>query len=334
MRAVVISRPGGPEVLELQQSPDPSPGPEEVLVRIHATAINRADLLQRRGRYPAPPGSPQDIPGLEFAGEVVTRGERVQGIEVGDRVMGILGGGGYAELVAIHERLCLPVPPGMSWAAAAATPEAFLTAYDALFHQGQLAPGEVLLLHAAGSGVGTAAAQLASVAGAQVVGLARNPAKRRRLEQLGLQGVLDPSQADLADEIRLVAGGDVDLVLDAVGASMWELNLEVLRQRGRIVVIGLLGGSRPQVDLAVLIRKRLTVIGSVLRSRPLEEKVALVQEFGRRVLPLLAAGRLRPVVDRCLDWAQAAEAHALMERNENFGKIVLTVGRSDRASRR
>jgi len=253
----------------------------------------------------------------------------VRTLEVGDRVMGILGGGGYAERVALHERLCLRVPPGMGWAEAAATPEAFLTAYDALFHQGRLAVGDTLLLHAAGSGVGTAAAQLARAAGAQVIALSRSADKRLRLEQLGLDRVLDPARADLLDAVRDAGGGGVDLVLDQLGASAWTLGVEALRPRGRMVIIGLLGGARPAVDLTTLMLKRLTVVGSVLRSRPLEEKVALVQEFGQRVLPLLAAGRLRPVIDRSLDWERAAEAHARMERNENFGKIVLTIGGAD-----
>ena len=329
MRAIAISRPGGPEVLQMRDVPDPACGPEEVRVAIRATSLNRADLLQRRGRYPAPRGAPADVPGLEFAGEIEHAGQRVRGLAVGDRVMGILGGGGYAERVALHERLCLKVPPALSWEEAAAIPEAFLTAYDALFRSGRLAPGEVLLVHAAASGVGTAAAQIASVAGALVVGLSRSPDKRRRLEQLGLHCVLDAGHGDLASEIRLRTGsGGADVVLDLVGAAAWDLNVDVLRERGRLVVIGLLGGSRPDVDLAQLMRKRLTVIGSTLRARPLEEKAALVQEFGRRMLPLFAVGRLRPLVDRAYPWNEAAEAHARMERNENFGKIVLTVGPS------
>lgn len=331
MRAVVITRPGGPEVLQFREVPDPAFGPEEVLVRVEATALNRADLLQRMGRYPAPPGAPAEIPGLEFAGRVEDHGPRVRGLEVGDRVMGILGGGGYAEKVALHERLCLRVPPALGAHEAAAIPEAFLTAYDALFRQGRLGAGEVVLVHAAASGVGTAAAQLAAVSGASIIGLSRTVAKRERLEQLGIfSQVLDPQRGDLVDAIRLAAGGNgVDLVIDLLGGSVWELNCEVLRECGRLVLLGLLGGSRARVDLLELMRKRLTIRGTVLRSRPLEEKVALVQEFGRRVLPLLAAGRIRCTVDRQFDLSQASEAHALMERNENFGKIVLTVGEGD-----
>jgi putative PIG3 family NAD(P)H quinone oxidoreductase len=325
VRAIVITRPGDPGVLRLREVPDPAFGPEEVLVRVRATALNRADLLQRQGLYPAPAGAPADIPGLEFAGEVERRGERVAGLQVGDRVMGLLGGGGHAERVAVHERLCLNVPPALGWEEAAAVPEAFLTAYDALLGRAGLAAGEVVLLHAAGSGVGTAAAQIAAACGARVIGLSRTPDKRRRLEDLGLDRVLDPAKPDLERAIRDAAGGGVDVVIDLVGAPAFALNVGVLRRRGRLVLLGLMGGACCDVDLATLMLKRLTVVGSVLRSRPLEEKIALVQEFGQRMSRLIAAGRLQPVVDCAIPWHRAAEAHARMERNESFGKIVLTL---------
>lgn len=323
---MVITAPGGPEMLQVRDVSDPACGPEELLVAVRATALNRADLLQRRGHYPAPAGAPADIPGLEFAGEVVARGERVRGFSSGDRVMGILGGGGYAERVALHERLCLPIPPALDWVLAAAVPEAFLTAYDALFLRGGLSPGENLLVHAAASGVGTAAAQLARIAGATVVGLIRTATKRQGLLDLGLDHVLDAADPDLTSRIMAAThGAGIDLVLDAVGAGAWSLNAGVLRERGRWVVIGLMGGSLVEVDLALLMSKRLTVTGSVLRSRAIEEKGALVQEFGRRMLPLLASGRLQPLVDRTFDWRDAADAHRYMERNANVGKIVLTL---------
>lgn len=326
MRAVHISRPGGPETLILREIPDPVAGPEEVIVRVRATALNRADLLQRRGRYPAPPGTIADVPGLEFAGEVESCGTRVQLLQRGERVMGILGGGGYAERVAVHERLCMRVAPALSWESAAALPEAFLTAYDALFRSARLAAGETLLVHAAASGVGSAAVQLALLGGSRVIGLSRTADKRRRLEQLGVQQVLDPQAPGLADAIRQFTGGNgVDVVLDLVGASAWALNAEVLAERGRAVVIGLLGGARCEIDLALLMRRRLTLIGSVLRSRSQGEKIALIQEFAVQVLPHVAAGRLSPLVHCTLDLARAGDAHALMERNENFGKIVLRV---------
>jgi len=327
VKAIVITRPGGPEVLETRDVADPVCGPEEVLVEVHATALNRADLLQRRGRYPAPPGAPPDIPGLEFAGEISRCGERVTSLRPGDRVMGLLAGGGYAERVAIHERLCMSVPPSIDNLRAAAIPEAFLTAYDALFRRGDLAAGERVLIHAAASGIGTAALQLAGAAGARTIALSRAPRKRRRLEELGADRSLDPEHPELSRLIRDGSGGrGVDLVIDLVGGPMLDLNLEVLAGSGRLVVVGLLGGTRAEIDLGRLIRHRLTVVGTVLRSRPLEEKISLVREFSRRMLPLFAAGRLRPVIDRTLPLAEAQEAHAVMERNENLGKIVLTLG--------
>jgi NADPH:quinone reductase-like Zn-dependent oxidoreductase len=250
MRAVVITHVGGPEVLQIREVPEPIAGPEDVVVRIRAAGVNRADLLQRRGRYAAPPGAAADIPGLEFAGEIESCGGGVRTLQAGDRVMGILGGGGYAEKVALHERLCLRIPPAFSWENAGATPEAFLTAYDALFRRGSLSAGEMVLLQAAGSGVGTAAAQLALVAGSRVIGLSRTADKRRRLRELGLQQVFDPQAPNLGDAIMAATGGDgVDLVLDLIGASAWPLHLTVLRERGRIVVIGLMGGSRLEIDL-------------------------------------------------------------------------------------
>jgi NADPH2:quinone reductase len=241
-------------------------------------------------------------------------------------VMGIVGGGGHAEKLNIHERLCLRVPPGMSFEDAAAVPEAFLTAYDALFLRGGLRPGEAVLLHAAGSGVGTAAGSIATVAGARVIALSRSADKRRRLEAMGLHRVLDYAAPNAVEAIRMAAGGDgVALVIDFLGASSLALNLDVLALRGRLVLVGTMGGSKAEADLGVILRKRLTVIGTVLRSRPIEEKIELVQSFSHTMLPLLAAGRLHPVVDRVVPFEDAATAHAVMERNENFGKIVLKI---------
>ena len=326
MRALTISRPGGPEVLEVRTVADPVVGPDEVLVRVRASALNRADVLQRRGLYPAPPGAPPDVPGLEFAGEVEACGELVTTLQPGDRVMGIVGGGGHAEKLSLHERLCLRIPPGMSFEDAAAVPEAFLTAYDALFLRGALRPGEAVLLHAAGSGVGTASASIATVAGARVVALSRSADKRRRLETMGVQRVFDPAAQNVAEAIRMAAGGEgVALVIDFLGASSFALNLEVLAVRGRLVLVGTMGGAKVDADLGAIMRKRLTVIGTVLRSRPIEEKIELVQSFAHTMLPLLAAGRLHPVIDRVVPFEDAAGAHEAMERNENFGKIVLRI---------
>lgn len=326
MRALTISRSGGPEVLEVREVAEPLPGRDDVIVRVRASALNRADLLQRRGLYPAPPGAPADIPGLEFAGEVEVCGEGVSTLQPGERVMGIVGGGGQAERLRVHERVCLRIPPGMGFEEAAAIPEAFLTAYDALFARGALQPGESVLIHAAASGVGTAAAAIAAVAGARVVAMSRSAAKRARLSAMGVDRVLDPAVDDLAGAIRLAAGGHgIDLTIDFLGASSWSLNLDVAAPRGRIVLVGTMGGQKVEADLGVLMRKRLTVIGTVLRSRPLEEKIQLVQAFSRTMLPLLAAGRLRPVVDRVLPLEDAAAGHAALEANETFGKIVLRI---------
>lgn len=322
----MITGAGGPEVLVLRQVPDPDPGPEEVLVRVRATALNRADLLQRRGRYPAPPDAPADVPGLEFAGEVLRGGARARLLPTGARVMGILGGGGYAERVCVHERLCLRVPEPLSWEEAAAIPEAFLTAFDALYERARLRAGEWLLLHAAASGVGLAAIQLAALLGARVIALSRSADKRARLAALG-PAVLDPAAPDLARAIRAATGGaGVDVVLELVGAPTWPLDLDVLRSRGRLVLLGLLGGARAETDLGSVLHKRLTLVGSVLRSRTLDEKIELTRSFDERMGPLVAEGRLRGTVDRSLPLERVAEAHALMERNVNFGKIVLTVG--------
>ncbi len=325
MRAVLIPRPGGPEVLELRELPEPVPGPDEVLVRVRASALNRADLLQRRGRYPAPPGSPADVPGLEFAGEVERCGDRVAVLRPGDRVMGIVGGGAHAEKLRIHERECVRVPPALAWTDAAAVPEAFSTAWDALFVRAGLLAGEAVLVHAAGSGVGTAAVQLAAAAGARVAGTSRDAGKLRRLAALGVEHALPGDADDLVERVRLALGGHVDVVLDLLGAGALALDLEVLAPRGRLVLIGTITGSRAEIDLGRVMAKRLTVVGTVLRSRSVEEKIALARDLERTVVPLLAAGRVRPVVDRVLPLDRIAEAHALMERNENFGKIVLTV---------
>jgi len=328
MRAVVITRPGGPEVLELREVAEPRPGPPDLLVRVRAASLNRADLLQRRGLYPAPPGSPAEIPGLEFAGEVEACGEEVSGFIPGDRVMGILGGGGQADKVAQNQGVCMRVPSALNWEQAAAVPEVFLTAYDALHVRGRLAAGESVLIQAAASGVGTAAFQLAAAAGASAIGLSRTEDKRRRLEQAGLGPVFDPADPSVADHVLRATGGrGVDVVLDLVGAAGWPLHARVLREGGRVVIIGLLSGPRCQIDLGVLMRKRATLVGSVLRARSTEEKAALTREFSARILPLFARGVLRPWVDRCFPLDRVREAHSLMERNENLGKIVLTTER-------
>lgn len=324
MRAVRIMQPGGPDVLRVGEVDRPEPGPGQVRVRVRAAGVNRADLLQRRGLYPAPPGWPADVPGLEFAGEVDALGEPVAERRLGDRVMGLMGGGGYAEHVVVHEREAIPVPDALSWEEAAAVPEVFVTAHDALFTRGRLAAGETVLVHAVGSGVGTAALQLAKAAGARVLGTSRTRRKLDRAAELGLDVAIDAGAEDFADAVLDATGGrGVDLILDLVGGGYLPRNLASLAILGRIVVVGLTAGAFSEIDLGVVLRKRLTMVGTSLRTRSLEEKIAAVQAFSRDALPLLADGRIRPVLDATIPMADAAQAHRRMEANQNFGKIVL-----------
>lgn len=324
MKTVVITRPGGAEVLEVQERPAPEAGVGEIRVRVMASALNRADILQRKGAYPVPPGAPADISGLEYAGEVDAVGPGVTIWKTGDPVMGLVGGGGHAEYLCVHEREAIAVPKRMSLEEAAAIPEAFITAHDALFTRLALGVGETVLIHAIASGVGTAALQLARVAGARVLGTSRSPAKLGRARKLGLEVEIDASRKDWAAQVEASIGVDrVHAVLDLVGGSYLEGNLRVLAQGGRIVVVGLTGGATAQFNLGLLLRKRLTIVGTVLRARSLEEKIVLAREFSERVVPLFESGRITPVIDRIMPFSQIRAAHDLMESNETFGKIVL-----------
>jgi putative PIG3 family NAD(P)H quinone oxidoreductase len=328
MRAIVITRPGGPEVLELLDVPTPEPGPGQARVRIRATAVNRADLIQRMGSYPAPADAPQDIPGLEIAGEVDAIGSGVTDVKPGDRVFAVVGGGGYAEHVVVHARTLAPVPDGLSFEDAAAIPEAYLTAYDAMVLQGGLTAGESVLIHAAGSGVGTAAVQIARAIGARPIGTARSEDKLGKAKELGLAAGFVPegNPPKFADRVRAATGGKgVDVVLELVGGAYVPESLDALAPKGRLVLVGLMAGARADVDLGAVLRKRLRVFGTVLRARPLEEKIAAAQVLARNLAPLVAEGKLRPIVDRVLPLAEAPAAHALMAKNETFGKIVLRV---------
>lgn len=328
MKAVRVVEHGGPEVLRLEEVPEPACGPDDVLADVRATAVNRADLLQRQGRYPAPPGAPSEVPGLEFAGVVREAGERVRGLEAGDRVMGLLGGGGYAERVATPAGMVLPIPPEMSFRQAAAVPEVFYTAYDALFRQGQLRVGESVLIHAAGGGVGTAALQLAGAGGASVIVGTASRAKLDGVAHLGLplDVSVDYRERSFADAVaEATDGGGVNVILDTVGAAHWRQNVESLAPSGRLVLVGLLGGNSVEADLSALLTRRLRVVGTVLRSRSLGEKLTLTREVRRRVLPLLTNGRVRPVVDRTFPLEEAADAHRYMADDRNLGKIVLEV---------
>lgn len=325
-RAVIIREAGGPEVLTLGEIELSPPSVGQVLVEVAAAGLNRADTLQRRGMYPAPPGASVDVPGLEFAGTVAALGANVSQFEVGDKVMGIVAGGGMATHVVTHERELVLVPSGMALERAAAIPEVFFTAYDALFEQGQLHMGETVLLHAIGSGVGTAALQLAHAAGARVIGTSRTQEKLDACCGLGL----DPGDAVLvrdggffhAISERTDEAG-VQLILDTVGASYLEENVRSLALRGRLIVLGLMGGTSGTVPLAQILRKRLTVVGSVLRARPHEEKADLAQRFTRLIVPLFERERLAPVVGEVLPMDQIAIAHQRMEENRTFGKIVM-----------
>jgi putative PIG3 family NAD(P)H quinone oxidoreductase len=323
MRAIAITKPGGPEVLALVERPAPEPSRGEVRIRVRATAVNRADLLQRMGAYPAPADSPPDIPGLEFAGEVDALGPGVERLAVGDRVFGLAGGGGYAEQLVAHERAVARIPDGMSFEHAAAVPEAFITAHDAIVAQGHLAGGDTLLVHAVGSGVGTAAVQLGRALGCFVIGTARTPDKLERAKPLGLSAGVVAEGARFADGVRAHAPDGATVVLELVGGGYVDEDLRCTRPLGRIVLVGLLAGARHEIDLALVLRKRLRIMGTVLRARPLEEKIAAMRAFEAHVVPMLARGLIAPVVDTVMDLDQAGAAHARMASNAGFGKIVL-----------
>lgn len=326
MKAIVMSGHGGPEVLELREVDTPEPGPAEVRVRVRRSGLNRADLSQRRGRYPAPPDWPQDIPGLEFSGEVDACGPGVHGFASGDRVMGIVGGGGYAESVVTHHRTLVPVPENLDEDGAGAVPEVFMTAFDALFGQAGLSLGDTLLVHAVGSGVGTAAVQLAAAAGVRTLGTSRTPDKLRRAGELGLDVAVEAGEgSNWVEGVRSATEGrGVDVILDLVGGGYLEGNLEVLAPGGRQIVVGVPSGTRAELDLRKLMGKRARLMGTVLRARPLEEKIDLAREFTRHVVPLLGAGAVRPVVDRVFPAREAPAAHAYLESNASFGKVLLS----------
>jgi putative PIG3 family NAD(P)H quinone oxidoreductase len=323
MKAVVITAPGGPDVLELREVEVPVLRPGCVRVLVHATALNRADLLQRRGHYPAPAGA-SDIPGLEYAGTVDDVAPDVTRWRPGDRVMGLVGGGGYAQYVVVHQDETLPVPAQWLLEEAAAVPEAFLTAHDALFTLMQLQAGHTVLVHAVASGVGTAALQLANAAGACVIGTSRTGAKLEQLRDLGLEHGIDVSRSDFVEEVRrLTAGAGVNGVLDLVGGDYLPGNIRSMAPRARLIVVGLTAGSTAPLDLRAVLRNRLSIIGTAMRTRSLEEKIRVVQAFERSGLPWLEAGIVRPVIDRVLTINRVADAHRALEANATIGKIVL-----------
>jgi len=325
MRAIVVTKPGGPEVLTEQDRPVPEPGLGQIRVRVRASALNRADLLQRAGGYPAPPGAPADIPGMEYVGEVEALGPSSTLWPVGARVMGIAGGGTHAEYVCVHEREAMPIPANLSFEEAAGVPEAFLTAYDALIRQLSLSAGERLLIHAVGSGVGVAALQVALVTGAIVIGTSRTRSKLDRAKGLGLQYAVDISRDDWPAQVReITSGKGVDAILDLIGGNYFASSLELLVVRGRLILVGLTAGRSTELNLGMILNRRAHIVGTVLRSRPPEEKFALAREFSERMIPLFESNRLRPVIDRIFSFSEISAAHRYMESNSNFGKIVLS----------
>jgi tumor protein p53-inducible protein 3 len=325
MKAILVSEPGGPEKLELRELAAPQPREGEVLLDVRATALNRADLLQRRGFYPPPEGV-TDILGLECAGVVIEHGPGGAPVPIGQRVMALLPGGGYAERVAIPSRMAIQIPDDLDFVQAAAIPEAFLTAREALFTLARLEPRQHVLVHAAAGGVGSAAVQLAHRFGAQVIATAGSDEKLTRVRELGAHVVVNYKQEDFSEVVLTTTDGrGADVVLDFVGGAYWPKHAACMAVGGRCVVIGVLGGISAEVDFAALLRRRHQILGLVMRSRPLSDKIAITQAFIRESLPLFTDGRLRPIVDSVFPLADAARAHERMERNENIGKIVLRV---------
>lgn len=325
MRAVVLHSKGGPEVLTIEEVDDPVPGADEVLIDVAATALNRADLLQRMGLYPDPRGVEPEIPGLEFSGTVVACGDRVRLWRVGDRVMGIEAGGAYAERIAVHERQLLRVPAGIELADAAAIPEVFLTAWDALVLQGGLTSGRWALVHAGASGVGTASIQIAKAIGARIA-VTCSVGKAAACRELGADLVFERSPHDWLTDARAAVPGGFDTVLDVIGGDEVDRNLQIVALRGTIVQVGLMGGGRTAVDVGLLLAKRATWVGTTLRTRPIEEKVAVTRRFAAEILPLFDSGALRPIIDSRFAFEAIADGHRHMEANANTGKILVTIG--------
>lgn len=310
MRAVTVEDGN----LRVDERPDPKPGKGEVLVSVRAAGVNGADMMQRKGRYPAPPGSPPDILGLELAGEVVALGDGAMRFKEGDRVMAIVGGGGQAELAVLHERVAMPVPESLDWPAAGGTPEVFTTAHDAVFTQARLGAGERLLVHGAAGGVGTAAVQLGHAAGARVVATVRNEAHRDKVAELGAE-VIAPEGFE--------EHGPFDVILELVGAPNLSGNLQALATLGRIVIIGIGAGAKTEIHLAALMGTRGSIRGSTLRARPLEEKAAAMRAMERHVLPLFDAGSLRVPIAETFPLEEAEKAYDRFEQGGKLGKIVL-----------
>lgn len=321
MRAVLATTAGGPEVLELRDAPDPVPAPGEVVLRVAATAVNRADLLQRQGFYPPPPGA-SDVIGLECSGTVVALGQGVAGVAVGDEVCALLAGGGYAELVAVPAGQLMPVPSGVSLVEAAALPEVACTVWSNLFSVAGLRGGEKLLVHGGAGGIGTCAIQVAAARGVHVYATAGSAEKLDLCRELGAEVAISYRDEDFVEVLRGAGGADV--ILDVMGAKYLGPNVDALATGGRLVVIGMQGGTRGELDLGTLLRKRGTVHATALRSRPVAQKAEICAAVVENVWPLVASRQVRPVVHATLPLEQAAEAHRLLESGDTVGKIVLT----------
>jgi putative PIG3 family NAD(P)H quinone oxidoreductase len=328
MKAVVITKFGGPEVLAIQETPTPQAGPGQVLVRVHATALNRADLLQRQGKYPAPQGVVQNIPGLEFAGEVAELGPGATYWEKGDRVFGLTPGGAHAEYVVVEEGRLAAIPGGMDWVTAAAIPEVFITAFDALVSQAHMQVGEKILIHAVGSGVGLAAVQIARAFGGIPYGTSRTPEKIERAKQFGLEAgcVVDEKISPFEDFTKKATTGEgFNVVLDLAGGPYVAASVKALAPKGRIMLIATMAGNEVTLNLGQLLGRRAHLIGTILRARPVEEIAEVMRTFSQHVVPLFGTGRLRPVIDKTFPISNIQEAHRYQESNQSFGKIVLTL---------
>jgi len=324
MKAIVITEFGGPEVLKMQEVTTPAPGKGEVLVAVEATAVNRLDLLQRMGRYPAPPGDVQDIPGVEYAGVVAALGEGVTNRKIGDRVFGLVGGGSYAEYLVIPAEMTAKIPDGVSFEEAAAIPEAFVTAYDAMVSQAELCAGQTVLISAVGSGVGVAAVQIARAIGAKSIGTARTASKLEAAKVLGLETGIEVKEGKFSDAVLQATDAcGVDVVLELAGGRYVSEDIACMAPRGRLMLVGLVAGAATEIDLGMILRKRLTIKGTTLRARAMSEKMAVMKTFATEVVPLIAEGKLKAVIDRTFSLTQASEAHQYVAANENFGKVVL-----------
>lgn len=325
MTVVEIAAPGGPEQLKPARRPLPKPGDNEVLIRVEAAGVNRPDVMQRQGRYPPPPGA-SDLPGMEVAGEVVALGSHVSGVSLGDKVTSLLPGGGYAGYALAAAPLLMPVPKGLSMVEAAAIPETFLTVWTNLFERGRCKAGDIVLIHGGTSGIGTTAIQLAKAWGARVFATAGSEAKARACEALGAVRGIDYKTEDFVQVIRAETQGyGVDITLDMVAGSYVQRNLDIAAVEGRVVTISTLGGSRAEINVGMILIKRLTLTGSTLRSRTVAQKAAVAEGVRQNVWPLIESGKVRPVIFKTFPLTEASEAHRLMESSNHIGKIVLTV---------